>query len=176
MLQQMSSTDPCAGSGWGWAVVGVGIAETTTALVVRAFALRLELIVFASVMVFTILAEIVALLNPNAVNVAIGLSTVAAVLQIFSILYGAFEHFLLRFRVSRLNASLQTNSNDSLFQTNNDQLFSPLLASSFDDQRSLDATVTTSSLIHMSVSEESQRVNDALENMIEMICAGRSVL
>ncbi|CUG81703.1 membrane-associated protein, putative [Bodo saltans] len=101
MLRQMGSTDPCAGAGWAWAVVGVGILEITTALVLRAFALRLELTAFVAVMMFAILSEIVALLFPNTVDAANALSIVAAVLQMLSMLYGALEHFRLQNRSDR---------------------------------------------------------------------------
>ncbi|CUG90087.1 Hypothetical protein, putative [Bodo saltans] len=49
-------------------------------------------------MVFTILSEIIALLNPNAVDATNALSVVAAALQMVSMIYGAFEHFRLRNR------------------------------------------------------------------------------
>ncbi|CUG88103.1 membrane-associated protein, putative [Bodo saltans] len=171
MLRQMSSTDPCAGtSGWAWAVVGVGIVETMIALIVRAFALRLELAVFASVMTLTILSEAAALLDPNEVEVANGLSTAAAVLQVLAVLYGAFEHFLLRRRISYLNTSVQLN--DSL-QIRNEQLSAPLHAK----QYSLGGTVRRSSSMFSHpqslTEEESAQYVNILEDMIEMICAGR---
>jgi hypothetical protein len=98
MLRAMGGTDPCAGAGWGWGVVAVGAVETAAALLLRAFALRLELVVFASVMLLTMAAEIVALVDPNAVEASNGLSTAAAVLQIVAMLYGAVGHYILRRR------------------------------------------------------------------------------
>ncbi|CUG85576.1 Hypothetical protein, putative [Bodo saltans] len=119
-------------------------------------------------MTLTILSEVAALLDPNAVEVANGLSTAAAVLQVFAVLYGAFEHFLLRLRISHLNTSLQTN--DSL-QIRHEQLSAPLHAK----QYSLGSTVRRSSMLShpQALTEESAQYVNILEDMIEMICAGR---
>ncbi|CUG90089.1 transmembrane protein, putative [Bodo saltans] len=94
-----ASSALCSGSAWGWAVVAVGIAETTTAVALQAFSLRLELVCFVLVMLFTIVSEIVALVYPDESDAANALSTVAAVLQAFLMMYGALEHFHLRLRV-----------------------------------------------------------------------------
>jgi hypothetical protein len=96
MLRTMGGTDPCAGAGWAWGVVAVGAVETAAALLLRAFALRLELVVFVCVMLLTMAAEIVALVDPNAVVASNGLSIAAAVLQLVAMLYGALEHFRWR--------------------------------------------------------------------------------
>ncbi|CUG90098.1 membrane-associated protein, putative [Bodo saltans] len=176
MLQQMSSTDPCAGAGWAWAVVGVGIVETTTALVLRAFALRLELVVFVGVMVFTILSEIVALLNPNAVDAANGLSIAAAALQIFSVLYGEFEHLLLRHRVTRF-AVAAAGSEASFHSGFRDLLSLSTSLSSAPAELSSNKQTTprnTNATANHSASTNSLQMRNALEDLVQVICEKQS--
>ncbi|CUG90093.1 membrane-associated protein, putative [Bodo saltans] len=159
MLRQMSSTDPCAGSGWAWAVVGVGILETTTALILRSFALRLELVVFVSVMVFTILSEVVALTNPAAMNSSNALAVVSAILQLCLILHGVLEHLLLRHRMARTHAVMAegkaTGASEGFLE-----LSEPIRQGG---RRAL-----------LNSTQEAIRIERSLADIIEMICAQRS--
>ncbi|CUG90085.1 membrane-associated protein, putative [Bodo saltans] len=172
MLRQMGSTDPCAGSGWAWAVVGVGVVETTAAVVLRAFALRLELAVFVAVMVFTILSEIVALLNPNAVAEANALSIVAAVLQILSMLYSAFEHFRLRHRTNgeQLRPLQAVGTAFQQPEPKSDYLNAHALRSLSSGGLST-STFLSATLLRTTVAKRSTvSVESSLESLVSLIC------
>jgi hypothetical protein len=156
MLRQMSSTDPCTGSGWAWAVVGVGILETITALLLRAFALRLELVGFVAVMVFAILSEVVALLNPAAASASFALCIVSALLDQCFVLFGAVEHLLLRHRLSHVQVSVGT---DAL--TSGGGFLVPFPGDAI--RRGGRRTV-------LNANDETGRIERSLSDMIEMIC------
>ncbi|CUG90100.1 Hypothetical protein, putative [Bodo saltans] len=121
-------------------------------------------------MVFTILSEIVALLNPNAVDAANGLSIVAVALQIFSVLYGEFEHLLLRHRVTRFTVAAA--GSEASFHSGFRDLLS--LSTSFSSAPELSSKQTTprktNTTANRTSSTNSLQARDALENLVQVIC------
>jgi hypothetical protein len=169
MLRAMGGADPCEGAGWAWAVVSLGMVETVLALLLRAYALRLELVVFVLVMFFTILSEVVVLADASAASAANALSVIAAVLQVLSMMYGACEHLLLRHRVTRLSAFV-AETPDSVADQRRDAAPSDSAFMLLHPPPPRPTRETQSRPALGVNSPESTRVRNALADMIEMIC------